>query len=372
MDTLIKLEEIAVHMDLEPAEETAVSPHATLPKMAPCGQVLSSNANHTNVGYVKGQPQAAPRRLSRQEAKRQALGIFHATVSGDRTIPLLKTMLTTACERNCYYCPFRAGRNYQRVTFQPDEMADAFMSLYRAGMVRGLFLSSGIIGGGARTQDKLLDAVTILRQKHHFEGYIHLKIMPGAEQTQVETAATLANRLSINLEAPNAGRLQAIAPKKQFAEELVRPLQWLAQYRAVQPHLRYASTTTQFVVGTGETDLELLATAAYLHRQLKLARTYYSAFRPIPDTPLEHLPPENPLRQHRLYQASFLFRDYGFDLEEDALYPGRLSAAGQRPKQAWAQLNLLENPVEVSRADRALLFKHEQSHQSGSSMLARI
>jgi predicted DNA-binding helix-hairpin-helix protein len=359
MDTLIKLEEIAVHMDLEPAEETAVFPplHHTPPKVAPCGQLLSPNTPPTNVGYIKGQPRAAPRRLSRQEARQQALGIFHATVSGSRTIPLLKTMLTTACERNCYYCPFRAGRSYRRVTFQPEEMADSFMSLYRAGMVQGLFLSSGIIGGGARTQDKLLNTVTILRQKHRFKGYIHLKIMPGAEQAQVETAATLANRLSINLEAPNEGRLQAIAPKKQFAEELVRPLQWLAQYRENNPHLRHASTTTQFVVGTGENDLELLATAAYLHQQLKLARTYYSAFRPIPDTPLEHLPPENPLRQHRLYQASFLFRDYGFDLEEMPFTQAGYLPLDSDPKQAWAQLNLLHNPVEVNQADREMLLR---------------
>jgi predicted DNA-binding helix-hairpin-helix protein len=362
MDSLIKLEEIAVHMDLEPAEETAasvpLSPQTTAANVAPCGQVLSQQ--HTvapKVGHIDGQPQAASRRLSRQEAKQQALGIFHATVSGNRTIPLLKTMLTTACERNCYYCPFRAGRSYQRVTFQPDEMADAFMGLYRAGMVQGLFLSSGIIGGGARTQERLLDTVTILREKHQFRGYVHLKIMPGVEQAQVETAATLADRLSINLEAPNEGRLQAIAPKKQFAAELVRPLQWLAQYRADQPHLRHASTTTQFVVGTGETDLELLATADYLYRQLQLARTYFSAFRPIPDTPLEHLPPEKPLRQHRLYQASFLLRDYRFDLEEMPFTQAGHLPLHTDPKQAWAQGHLLDNPVEVNQADRELLLR---------------
>ena len=364
MDTLIKLADIAVNMDLEPAEETAVLPQTVPSKITPCGQVVG-----LPVGHTVGQPQAALHRLSRQEAKRRALGIFHATVSGNRTIPLLKTMLTTACERNCYYCPFRAGRSYQRVTFQPDEMADAFMSLYRAGMVQGLFLSSGIIGGGARTQDKLLDTVTILRQKHQFRGYIHLKIMPGAEQAQVETAATLADRLSINLEAPNEGRLQAIAPKKQFAEELVRPLQWLTHYRAQQPHLRHASTTTQFVVGTGETDLELLATAAYLHQQLKLARTYYSAFRPIPDTPLEHLPPENPLRQHRLYQASFLFRDYGFDLEEMPFTPSGHLPLDTDPKQAWAQVHLLENPVEVNQADREMLLRVPGIGPKGASAI---
>ena len=135
-------------------------------------------------------------------AKQNALGITHAALPGGGTIPLLKTLLTSACERNCTYCPFRAGRNYRRVTFSPDEMAKAFMDMRRAGVAEGLFLSSGIIGGGVRAQDKLLDAVEILRRKHHFNGYVHLKIMPGAERDQVYRAMQLADRLSVNLEGP--------------------------------------------------------------------------------------------------------------------------------------------------------------------------
>src|SRR5690606_35210118 len=150
-------------------------------------------------------------------ARAASLGVTHVHLPNGRMMPLLKTMMTTACERNCHYCPFRAGRSRtRRVTFSPDEMARAFMDMRRAGAVDGLFLSSGIIGGGVRAQDKLLDTVAIIRQKYAYRGYIHLKIMPGAERDQVLRAMQLADRLSINLEGPTPERLATLAPKKRF------------------------------------------------------------------------------------------------------------------------------------------------------------
>jgi predicted DNA-binding helix-hairpin-helix protein len=282
---------------------------------------------------------------------------------GGKTIPLLKTMLTSACERDCHYCPFRAGRTMRRTTFQPEEMARTASDMHRAGMVDGLFLSSGIIGGGQKTQDRLLETVAILREKHHFRGYVHLKIMPGAEREQVRQAMRLADRLSINLEAPNDGRLLTLAPLKQFAEELLRPLQWVNEIRAAEDgragwNGRWPSTTTQFVVGAaGESDLELLSTSEYLFHTLNLARTYYSAFHPVPDTPLENHPAEDPLRQHRLYQASFLFRDYGFDLEDMPFDQRGNLPLDIDPKLAWAQEHLSERPVELNRAARQELLR---------------
>ena len=124
---------------------------------------------------------------------------------------MLKTLLTSACERNCNYCPFRAVRNYRRHTFQPEEMVKAFMQLYRAGLVEGLFLSSGIIKGSVATQDRLLETAEILRKKYQFKGFLHLKVMPGAEKDQLRQAMTLADRLSVNLEAPNDKRLARLA-----------------------------------------------------------------------------------------------------------------------------------------------------------------
>ncbi|MFQ5408879.1 MAG: radical SAM protein [Anaerolineales bacterium] len=295
--------------------------------------------------------------------KKVSLGIYSAATPTGRPMRMLKTLLTSACERNCFYCPFRAGRNYRRATFKPDEMAQTFAGMHRTGVVDGLFLSSGIIKGGMATQDRLLDTADILRNRQGFRGYLHLKIMPGAEREQVLRAMQLADRISINLEAPNTERLRRLAPKKQFIEELLQPLRWADEIRRTHPahnawNGRWPSTVTQFVVGgVGETDLEHLTTTHYLYRQLHLARTYFSAFSPVPDTPMDSLPPVDPLREHRLYQASFLLRDYGFDLEELPFVEGGNLPLGEDPKQVWAQMNLSETPVELNRASRRELLR---------------
>jgi predicted DNA-binding helix-hairpin-helix protein len=370
MDTLIKLQEIAVHMDLEPAEEVGpVPPPPSVNSgpgttVAPCGQVIGPPSSGASAVYGPSSAVSSSSRAERRAAaQRDSLGVTHAALPNGRTIPLLKTMMTTACERDCHYCPFRAGRDTRRVTFTPDEMARAFMDMRRAGLVEGLFLSSGIIGGGARAQDKLIDTVDILRSKHHFGGYVHLKIMPGAEEDQVVRAMQLADRLSINLEGPTPERLSSLAPKKQFVEELLAPLRFIERVRRERPPRegwrgRWPSSTTQFVVGAvDESDVELLNVTHYLMREASLKRAYFSAFSPVRDTPLENHPAENPWRQHRLYQASYLFRDYGFDLEEmpfDA--EGRLPLDTD-PKRAWAEVHLCETPVEVNRAEREELLR---------------
>jgi predicted DNA-binding helix-hairpin-helix protein len=284
--------------------------------------------------------------------------ITHVT-AGNRKMPVLKAMITTACERDCLYCPFRAGRSsMRRVKLSPDEMAQGFMALYRARAVEGLFLSSGVIRGGAATQDAILDTGAILREKYGFRGYIHLKIMPGAERDQVQRAMQLADRVSINLEAPNADRLGRIAPRKQFADELLTPLRWVESLRQETEGRLHPSSTTEFVVGpAGESDVELLSASEYLLRELKLARVYFSAFRPVTDTPLENYAATNDTRRIRLYQASFLLRDYGFQAEElpfavDGSLPLKVD-----PKRAWAEEHLSHAPVEINTASREDLLR---------------
>lgn len=344
MNVLPKLQDIAQHMDLEPDGDQAIQKPLNH-ELAPCGQVIP-----------KAPPLAA-------KGKKPSIGITHLLMPGGKTMPALKTMLTTACERDCYYCPFRAGRSYRRQTVKPEEMAKTFMDLHRAGLVNGLFLSSGIIRGGVTTQDKLIDTAEILRHKYQFKGYLHLKIMPGAEKDQVRRSMELANRLSVNLEAPNDKRLALLAPKKEFFNELLKPLEWIEQIRKDEQPLnswnkRWPSSVTQFVVGgVGESDLELLIISELLIKKYKLQRLYYSAFQPIDDTPMEHLPPENPMRQHRLYQTSFLFRDYGFDMEEMPFDDNGNLPLTEDPKQAWARANLLNNPVEVNRAEKQTLIR---------------
>lgn len=214
-----------------------------------------------------------------------------------------------------------------------------------------------------RTQDQLMDTAEILRHKLGFRGYLHLKLMPGAEKDQVLRAMELADRVSINLEAPNAQRLAQLAPHKGFFSELLQPLQWVEQIRRSQPAQqgwqgRWPSTVTQFVLGAaGESDRELLQTTEWLFRSLRLARAYYSPFRPVPDTPLENAPPADLLRQRRLYQASFLLRDYGFRLADLSFDANANLPLEIDPKKAYAERHLRQTPLEVNQASLQQLLR---------------
>ncbi len=381
MDTLGKLELLSQQMALEPAEDAdtlrppatpAPTPDHALREPGP-GYSAAEPGRHGRApcGHSPAELHAAMQAVTQDggdpapdlDRKRHSLGVSYAAMPGGKRIALLKTLLTSACERDCYYCPFRARRNFRRATFKPDEMAAVFSQMNRSGAAEGLFLSSGVAGGGVRTQDRLIDTAEILRRRHQFRGYLHLKLMPGAEHDQVLRAMQLADRVSINLEAPNTDRLRRLAPHKVFLEELLQPLQWAHEIRRTQPARttlfgRWPSLVTQLVVGgAGEDDLEILSTTAHLTQQLRLARVYFSAFHPVPETPLEDLPAENPWREHRLYQASFLLRDYGFELEDMPFTPqGRLPLDAD-PKLAWARTNLSETPVEVNRAERPALLR---------------
>ncbi len=344
MDAIVRLKTLSEQMSFEPAEDHSL--------VGTCHPGRSGNCP-------------------------EEVFVHPAVLPNGQKIKLLKTLLTSCCERDCNFCPFRAGRDFRRATFQPEEFARLFSMLVHKGIAEGVFLSSGVVGGGARAQDKLLDSAEILRRKLGFRGYIHLKIMPGAERAQVERAMELADRVSINLEAPNDARLKKLAPHKQFFEELLRPLQWVEEIRRTQPGTkvwkgRWPSSVTQFVAGgSGESDLELLSVTDYLYRTLKLKRAYYSPFHPIPDTPLEDQAPTPVLREHRLYQASFLLRDYGFSVEEMPFEADGLLPLHTDPKLAWARANLCEQPVEVNRAERAELLRIPGIGPKGADAILR-
>jgi predicted DNA-binding helix-hairpin-helix protein len=300
--------------------------------------------------------------LQLTDKKKESVVVSSVTQSNGSKIKVLKTLLTSVCERDCFYCPFRSGRDFRRASFTPDEFAHLFITLNKVGEVDGIFLSSGMINGGIFTQDKLIDTAQLLRKKYHFPGYIHLKIMPGAEKAQVEQAMLLADRVSINLEAPNSDRLHLLAPGKVFDSELLQSLQWIDEIRKTQSGYMawrgyWPSSVTQFVVGAvGDTDRELLSTSQRLYQQYKLKRTYYSAFTPIPDTPLENQPPSSPIREHRLYEASFLIRDYGFDVEDLQFDKSGNLPTHRDPKLLWAEHNLSQ-PVEINKANRLELLR---------------
>jgi predicted DNA-binding helix-hairpin-helix protein len=360
MDTETTLQLLSSQMNLEPAEETPLTGVTAFVRESSIIESGKGEASAWAPGPCGHSP-AEWDKLTREQ--KRGAPIHMAAMPGGKKLPMLKTMLTTACERDCFYCPFRAGRSMRRASFKPHEMAQTFADLNKAGTAQGLFLSSGILKGGVSTQDRLLDSIDILRSKHDYRGYVHLKIMPGSEKDQVYRAMQLADRISINLEGANEKRLALLAPHKIFFEELLAPLRWAEDIRRTQPHHngwngKWPSLVTQFVVGAaGESDLEILTTTNYLYKQLRLARAYYSAFSPIRNTPLENHAPENPWREHRLYQSSFLLRDYGFDLEEMPFTQQGNLPLDVDPKAAWANVNLAQTPTEINRADRRDLMR---------------
>ncbi|MFA0757069.1 MAG: hypothetical protein YPKNTGVA_002601, partial [Candidatus Fervidibacter sp.] len=333
----------------------------------------------------EGGKSASARAVQQLKEQRLRESIYHAKVPGG-TMPLLKTLLTNACIKNCAYCPIAAYCDHRVVSFKPDEMARLFMAMHKAGMVNGLFLSSGIVRDPDTTQELLNDTAKILRTRYGFRGYIHLKVMPGASLEAIKEAARWANRISVNAEAPNEQRLKAIAPDKSFQSEMLptlkriaeiitqRRMEWLERQGVVQrigrgwladldelasvPTPPVLSSTTQFVVGAaGESDKELLQTVVQFYRQFQLGRAYFSAFRPICGTKMEDAPAETPVREHRLYQADFLLRRYNFELDELPFDEQGNLPRDVDPKLAWALRHPERFPVEVTKAEREELLR---------------
>ena len=291
--------------------------------------------------------------------------IYPAVVPDGRRVSLLKVLMTNACENNCAYCAQRAGRDCHRTRFQPDELARLFDQLWRARRVEGLFLSSSISGGENRSMERMIDAVEIVRNKYGFRGYVHLKVLPGVERAAVQRAVQLADRVSLNLEAPSSERLAKLAQGKDFAGDLLARLRWAAQEvqeRSLEPRPGFgggrAGVTTQFVVGAAdESDHEILDLSSRLYSELGLRRAYFSAFQPVADTPLQGLSPTPAWREHRLYQSDWLLRQYGFGFDELVFDPVGNLAREADPKQMWAEAHPERFPVEVNISSQAQLLR---------------
>ncbi len=292
--------------------------------------------------------------------RRDDLGrwIYPAALPDGKTVRLLKVLLTNVCEKNCYYCGVRASRDTPRVSFTPDELAATFDQMHRAGLVDGLFLSSGVCAGAERAMDRMIACIELIRHRYAFPGYVHLKLLPGVSAAHVERAVQLADRVSVNLEAPNAERLAAIAPHKDFFQELTAPMR--VARRLIEEgggRLAPAGQTTQFVVGAaGEPDREILGTTVQLYRELGLRRAYFSAFQPVPGTPLDGRSPTPTWREHRLYQADWLLRFYGFAFDDLVFDKAGNLPRQADPKMAYARSHPELFPVEVNRASREQLL----------------
>jgi predicted DNA-binding helix-hairpin-helix protein len=300
--------------------------------------------------------------------------IYHAVLPNGRTEPHLKILLSNACERDCGYCANRADRDVRRVSFRPEELAELFDQMQQARLVTGLFLSSGVCGSPASTMEREIATVELLRGKYNFQGYIHLKLMPGVDRATTERAMELADRVSLNLEAPNPERLARLAGKKDFYHELLTPLRWVHEIKQRRgPGILPSGHSTQFVVGaSGESDREILTTVEELYGESHLARAYYSAFKPVSDTPLQDQPATSPIREHRLYQSDFLLRQYGFTLE-DLVFDEQGHLPLDTDPKALAALHRPELfPVEVNTASRRELLRVPGIGPQSAERIARM
>ncbi len=280
--------------------------------------------------------------------------IYHACTPSGRT-PLLKIMQSTYCDRNCDYCVFRRDReSTPRVYIEPEDLAKGFYELYKKGRVSGLFLSSGIFIHPEVTMEKMIDTVLILRKNYGYKGYVHLKLMPGVSLQTLEKAVEVADRVSINIEAPSEEKLKRIARSKSLRKDIVPKIREISK---ILKNYKNKTQITQVMVGTSdETDREILKGTEYFYRRLSLARVYYSAFFPVRDTPMENRKAESRLREHRLYQADFLIKNYGFSAGELVFEDGNLRL-DQDPKTAWALKNIHLFPVEINTADYETLIR---------------
>ena len=289
-------------------------------------------------------------------------GICHSFAADGRCISLLKVLFSNACAYDCSYCANRRSNDRPRATFTPRELAELTIQFYRRNYIEGLFLSSAVVGSPDYTCELLIRTLTLLREEYRFSGYIHCKAIPGADDTLIYRLGTLCDRMSVNIELPSSESLRLLAPDKT-KEAILRPMGGIAEHiQASQSELALfrhaprfvpAGHSTQMIIGaTPETDLQIIRLSAALYQKYRLKRVFFSAYMPVvAGANLPALTTRPPLlREHRLYQADWLMRFYGFQAEEllDEAHPSFHPLLD--PKCGWAVRHLDQFPLEVNRA----------------------
>ncbi|MDO5041464.1 MAG: putative DNA modification/repair radical SAM protein [Peptoniphilus sp.] len=288
-------------------------------------------------------------------------GVCHSWSEDGRCISLLKILYTNKCLYNCEYCINRCSNDVQRAEFTPEEVVYLTVNFYKRNYIEGLFLSSGIIKSPDYTMEKLIEVAKILRFRENFNGYIHMKAIPGASEELVRELGNLIDRMSINIELPTGNSLALLAPQKSY-DKIFAPMKFIGEecksskeYRKKfknAPNFVRAGQTTQMIVGASwEDDLTIIDRAQKLYDSFALKRVYYSAFIPINDSKLTVQTKEPPLlREHRIYQADFLMRFYGFNSSDLLTRENPNFDLKIDPKMNWAIEHIEKFPVEVNRA----------------------
>lgn len=307
-------------------------------------------------------------RRGSQIGSTEGMGICHSYTPDGRCVSLLKILLTNYCIYDCQYCVNRVSSDTPRARFSVDEVVNLTLEFYKRNYIEGLFLSSGIIRDSDYTMEQLTQVARKLRQDHKFGGYIHLKTIPGAADPLITQAGLWADRLSVNIELPTEADLKQLAPEKKKPEIVAamggirNKIDEISEDRKAgmkPPRFAPAGQSTQMIIGATSTpDAEILKTANELYRGQRLRRVYYSAFSPIPHADAM-LPGKSPplVREHRLYQADWLLRFYGFDVNEIAVQSDQNLDLQIDPKLAWALANREYFPVDVNTAARNQLLR---------------
>ena len=289
-------------------------------------------------------------------------GICHSFTSDGRCISLLKILMSNKCVYNCLYCANRRSNDVERASAEPDEICELVMNFYKRNYIEGLFLSSAVDGSPDRTMERLLETVVRLRKLYGFNGYIHLKGIPGANADLIKRAGRFVDRMSLNVELPSERSLKLLAPQKS-KDSIFSPMKDLAEDYIIakeEKNRRFlpAGQTTQMIVGaSGECDGQILRLSQGLYDKFRLKRVYFSSYIPV-NTTTSLLPtlPAGLLREHRLYQADWLIRFYGFKAT-DIIGENENLDPTIDPKCAWALKNMQYFPVEVNAAPEPLLLK---------------
>lgn len=291
--------------------------------------------------------------------------LYPVTLPGGGYTVLLKTLVSNACGNDCKYCPLRAETDFARCSLKPEEVARLFMEYLARKMAFGVFLSSAMTGTPDLTMDRINGAARILRERYGFKGYIHLKIIPGASEAAIEDSMSLASAVSLNIETPGARHFTMLSRKKDYEKDIIRPLKFMG--KLTQKGMRYSRVkcTTQFIVGAAEeTDREIMKYVYRLYDGLKFRRVYFSAYQrgagatEIPgERRPEAVPNEVFIREHRLYQADFLARRYGFKNEELIFSPEGNLRLDKDPKESWADAHPEYFPVRLNTSAKEDLLR---------------
>ena len=297
------------------------------------------------------------------------MGICHSYTEDGRCVSLLKILLTNHCIFDCAYCVTRKSNDIKRAAFKVQEVVDLTINFYRRNYIEGLFLSSGIFKNADYTMERLVAVAKKLRLEENFNGYIHLKSIPGASDELMREAGLYADRLSVNIEIPTEKGLKLLAPDKNRADFL-KPMkkvkneiiQYKAEKKLIKSTPKYAPAgqSTQMIVGaSGENDMQIMYTSDYFYKKFNLKRVYYSGYVPISyDNRLPQIGTPVPmLRENRLYQTDWLLRFYGFDIKEILNDTHQHLDLDIDPKLGWALRNLHEFPVDVNKADKRMLAR---------------